>query len=269
MIKKIIQLPLFLKPLYETKLIRIGKDNDGGYLIAEAALKNTKILLSFGLSDDWSFDEDFFNRSKSRVFTFDPSVDWKFWIKKLFRNLKEIFLFQRKSFKEISEIFSYFKYKKFFNNNDKIHLQKLIVPRGTFKIGLKNEQMTDLNILMKNTTEKNTFLKIDIEGSEYRILDQIIEYQEYIVGLVIEFHNCDLHQDLIKDFIKKFQLQLVHIHINNFGMINKNNFPFSIEATFSPKEFNNEIKDNLKSYPLPLDQPCNPLYDDNSIEFFN
>lgn len=56
MIKNIIKLPFFLKPQHETKLIRIGKNNDGGYLICEASLRNSKILLSFGLSDDWSFD---------------------------------------------------------------------------------------------------------------------------------------------------------------------------------------------------------------------
>ena len=45
------------------------------------------------------------------------------------------------------------------------------------------------------------FLKIDIEGSEYRILDDLIRYQDLIKGLVIEFHNIDLHMEKILNFI--------------------------------------------------------------------
>ena len=39
---------------------------------------------------------------------------------------------------------------------------------------LNNNFITDLDNILKNL-EKNFFLKIDIEGSEYRILDQIIK----------------------------------------------------------------------------------------------
>ena len=265
---RVIKLPSFLKPEYETKLIRIGKSNDGGYSICELALKNTKTLLSFGLNDDWSFDEEFYKMSNSKVFVYDPSVNWKFWLKKLIRNLREIFFLQRKKFKEINEIFCYYKYVKFFDNINKVHEQKLIAPKNTFILGFENDQLTDLDSLMKNINEKSVFLKIDIEGSEYRILDQIIKYQDFMTGLVIEFHNCDLHEQSIKNFINDFKLQLVHIHANNFGLINKNGFAASLEMTFSPREFNTKIEKNSKSYPLSIDQPCDPRYQDNLIQFF-
>jgi hypothetical protein len=265
---KIIRLPLFLKPEYETKLIRIGKKNDGGYCIGENAIENTKILLSFGLNDDWSFDEEFFKKSNSKVIVFDPNVNFKFWLKKLIRNLKEILFFERRKFEEITEIFSYYKYKRFFDNIKKVHEQKLIAPKNTIISGFKNEQIIDLDALMKNINEKSVFLKIDIEGSEYRILDQIINYQQFITGLVIEFHNCDLHEKLIKNFINKFELQLVHVHVNNWGLINKDGFAASLEVSFSPKEYNTIVKNKSKSYPLTIDQPCDPRFQDNSIQFF-
>ena len=74
-------------------------------------------------------------------------------------------------------------------------------------------------IFSKNSYD-NVFLKIDIEGSEYRILDQLIENQKKINGLVIEFHDCDLHFDRINRFIQSFELDLVHIHVNNYSYIN-------------------------------------------------
>ena len=268
MLTSTIRLPLFLKPKYETTLVRIGKKNDGGYSIGKNSLENTKKLFSFGLNDDWSFDEEFSLKSNSEVFVYDPNVNMKFWIRKFLRNFKEILLLKRRSLKEINEIFSYLRYKKFFSGNNKIHELKLIAPKDASIPNFKIDQITDLHFLMKNIKEKNIFMKIDIEGSEYRILDQLINYQQYMTGLVIEFHNCDLHVELIREFVSKFELQLVHIHVNNWGLIDKNRFASSLEMTFSPKEFNKEVTDALKSYPLLIDQPCNPKYQDNKIEFF-
>jgi len=54
-----IKLPYFLKPKKNFKLLRLGKNYDGGYLIDINSIKNTKTLLSLGIGDDWSFEEDF------------------------------------------------------------------------------------------------------------------------------------------------------------------------------------------------------------------
>ena len=56
------------------------------------------------------------------------------------------------------------------------------------------------------TDKSDIFLKIDIEGSEYRILDSILENQNRISGIAIEFHDCDLHLDKIKRFIDKLSI---------------------------------------------------------------
>ena len=53
------RLPKFFCPNSKTKLIRLGKFNDGGYSIPVKSLKDTQILFSFGLDDDWSFEEHF------------------------------------------------------------------------------------------------------------------------------------------------------------------------------------------------------------------
>ena len=61
---------------------------------------------------------------------------------------------------------------------------------------------------------QNVFLKIDIEGAEYRILNCLIKHTKQISGLVIELHSVDVHIDRIKDFIEKFPLPIVHTHAN-------------------------------------------------------
>ena len=47
----------------KTKLIRLGKSNDGGYCIPEKSLDEANILFSFGLDDNWSFEEHFKKKS--------------------------------------------------------------------------------------------------------------------------------------------------------------------------------------------------------------
>ena len=62
----------------------------------------------------------------------------------------------------------------------------------------------NLKILSKDNG-KNFFLKIDIEGNEYRILQDIIENQNYLEGLVIEFHNSDLMEERIIEFSEQLK----------------------------------------------------------------
>ena len=71
MISEAIQLPKFFRPLFETELIRIGNNNDGGYLIPKQSLNHTKLLYSFGLSDDWSFEEEFYNKTNAKIICYD------------------------------------------------------------------------------------------------------------------------------------------------------------------------------------------------------
>ena len=70
----------FFYPKYNCNLIRLGNTNDGGYVVEENSIKNSEILLSFGLSDDWSFESDFSNLGKKKIYTYDYSVNARFWI---------------------------------------------------------------------------------------------------------------------------------------------------------------------------------------------
>ena len=102
----------FFCPKSKTKLIRLGKPNDGGYCIPEKSLDEVNILFSFGLDEDWSFEEHFKKKVEAKIICFDNSVNNKFWIK---RFLKDIIYFDfKKNFSEqFMRFFTYFKYKKF------------------------------------------------------------------------------------------------------------------------------------------------------------
>jgi len=162
----------------------------------------------------------------------------------------------------IKEIANTLKFYNFFNNRDNLIFYNQIGVGGN-RIW-KNIKFQE--IISKTNFNKNIFIKIDIEGSEYRVLDEIIEYQNHIEGLVIEFHQVDLNIDRINKFIKTTDLCLIHIHPNNYADLGLNNIPTSLEISFSrsPIKISEEV-----DLPNQLDQPNNPEMTDINLNFKN
>lgn len=239
-------LPKNFKPKASYTLARLGKDNDGGYLINKESIEQTKLLLSFGICDDFSFEVDFKKHNNCPIIAIDPTSTNKFFLKKIIFNLLR---FEFKNF--LSSIFNFYNFKKFFNEKENLLIQKKIGTGGS----LNYETITFNEILLLSKVNSNFFLKIDIEGSEYRILDDLIKNSKSIVGIAIEFHDVDLHLEKISDFIEKIDLDLVHIHANNYSKPNIKDIPTTIELSFARNPI--KIDDNL-NLPHKLDQKNDP-----------
>ena len=254
-------------PKFKCDLIRLGKNFDGGYIVERNSIKNSEILLSFGLSDDWTFEEAYSNLGNNKIYCYDYSVNTRFWFVNFIKSVLNILLL-RDPLINFQKLFNYVKYKTFFNSKKNFHHKKFISPNSMKKNLFDNNVHTSLNDIA-NKIEKNFFLKIDIEGSEYRILNEILENSSKINGLVIEFHDFDLHYTSIQNFINKFELELIHIHVNNYGIINKDGLPSVVELSFASSNFFEKNKKNDKSYPDPnLDMPNNKELIDNEISFY-
>jgi hypothetical protein len=85
-----------------------------------------------------------------------------------------------------------------------------------------------------------------------------------ISGLTIEFHDVDLNINRIIDFIKKFDLTLVHIHPNNYSNLGIDNIPTSLELSFSKDPV--IIKKTLQ-FPHKLDQKNDKFSKDIKLIF--
>ena len=160
-------------------------------------------------------------------------------------------------------------YKRFFSQSKNLHCKKNIVS-SSLVIGDKDKKLlTNIPDICKNFEFKeNIFLKVDIEGGEYEILKDIISIQSKLTGAVIEFHNCHVMKNHIKNFIEEFELDLVHIHVNNFGEVTKSSFPTVIEMTFSKKKFNTLRSIDDFNFPdQSLDFPNNPEKEDKQLDF--
>ena len=79
-----------------------------------------------------------------------------------------------------------------------------------------------------------------------------------MTGLNIEFHSVERNLEKIQTFIKKFDLLLIHTHVNNFGPI-INSTPSVIELSFSNqlKLHRTENLTQVNKLPINKDQPNN------------
>ena len=230
-----VTMPKFIQPFYCKDLVRLGKDNDGGYLVNEHDVLNTEILIGLGVAEDWSFEEQFTNIKGCSLMTYDGSLN----ADKLAANAD-----LRK------------RYLNFFSGN-RGHVDKNI------GIGIKD-------ILFESVlTEKKTFLKCDIEGSEYGILEDIIKYTKRFTGMVIEFHDINKQENFhsIINFISKIDQKLVHIHVNNYSycITDTGCIPNVLELTFTSSS--NIKLEKIITLPNSLDMPNNPEDEEFKIIF--
>jgi hypothetical protein len=217
------RLPAFFAFKTAKDLVRIGKPYDGGYLVSRSDIDASDLLISLGINDDWSFERDFSKIKDIEVNAYDASINQNYFFKQFVKSLIRIDKPQL-IFHWLNVLLSY---RIFFSKRNKRHFEKFV------GLDSKEKIYCTLSSILSYVTQENIFFKIDIEGSEYRLLDTLILNQNRICGLVLELHDCDLHMNAIEKFIKNFDLRLAHIHVNSGSNIRSDGLPLVIELTFS------------------------------------
>src|ERR1700733_11758386 len=64
----------FLKPVSLKSKCRLGRQQDGGYVVYEPALRQTDLLITYGVGWDTSFEEAFQERYKKPAYLFDHTM---------------------------------------------------------------------------------------------------------------------------------------------------------------------------------------------------
>ncbi len=164
-----------------TSFKRVGRENDGGYIMATPISEN-KIAYSLGICDDVSWDTDMANMGYE-IFQYDHTID----------SLPE----QNKAFH-----WSRIGLTGEEETNELKHLDTILKMNGH-----------------NNTT--GMVLKMDIEGFEWGVINQSSESTlERFDQIVMEIHNLISTNDreCILSALKKISKThaLVHIHANNY-----------------------------------------------------
>ena len=83
-----------LHPIRINNLKRIGRDNDGGYIIPKLIIDKCDGLLSYGINKDWSFEIDFLERKKNiNVHCYDHTLDLLSLLKFTFKSILLCFVY--------------------------------------------------------------------------------------------------------------------------------------------------------------------------------
>ena len=184
--------------------IRIGCINDGGYIVPQAIVDMSDNLLSCGLGENWTFDSHWKQlKPNSIIHMYDGTVS----LETLKEDLKEPYL-------------------EFFNNHA-VHFCENIGPG-----------YAEFSTAIERLGAGNIFLKMDIEGGEYPLINDILFYKDRIPGIVIEIHFLNYHREHFVSAINQLKgfYELVHTHGNNHTPLGHDGVCDCLEFTFVRKD---------------------------------
>lgn len=257
----------FLKPNKNSKLVRLGRNHDGGYVVDSSIIENCNILITFGLGPDWSFELDYIKKNDDvKIYMYDYSVSSLPYIKDLIKYFRRFITFRTK-YKSVSDRMGYLKnYLSFF----KIKNVNFFKEKITFPVKEKIDADID-KVFSRIPHNEKVVLKSDIEGSEYEVIDQIVSYSDRIEMLIFEFHWLDKNEEIFLESVKKLQnhFDIIHIHGNNHFDKLPTGLPVIIEMTLLNKKHNmNKDEEYVLSFPIKgLDYSNNPFKEDLSFSF--
>jgi hypothetical protein len=122
--------------------VRLGSDNDGGYIVNETILNQSDVLYTYGVEYNCDFEIDFHNRTSKPVHLYDHTVD--------FTPQNENLHFHKEGLSHISETDKkhFFEHLKENNDEDKKVLLKIDVEGAEYEFF----ENTDIEELSKKPT---------------------------------------------------------------------------------------------------------------------
>lgn len=230
-------------------------------------------MLSFGLGSNWSFERAAAaTNPQLTIHAYDPTVGTRRFLETGIRSALSVPLRlcalspsgARSSLNKLRISADYF---RFFRGRIKHHRRRV-----WYNGDRSSAAITDILAETGPHAPLSVFAKIDIEGSEYRILPAVIDAADRFSGLVIEFHDTDICADLFNRQVCSLHesFELVHAHANNFGDRSIDHaLPLTWELTFLNRELHGHpSRPYSGSLPRPdLDMPNDPNQSDYVFKF--
>ncbi len=249
-----------IQPYQVGPMERIGSRNDGGYVIPKW-LPARMILISFGVGDNWSFERSCL---KKKIITnavmYDHTVGVRLFLSKVLSRIATR-KFDLNSL--IYRVLVTVKYLRDFSSKSLIHVKKEITKNQSSK------DKTNLLEIVKDLGAKSFILKVDIEGAEYDIVEQISLLCKLIPVLLIEFHETETYRHSFESSLEilKRNYILSHTHVNNYDGLSGDGIPKTLELTFCSKDYYSAAK-KIDELPVAgLDQVSAPKRPDIFLKF--
>lgn len=252
----------FLAPSVVPDLIRLGNWADGGYVVPYDAVAQADALLAFGINRDWSFEENFHAVNPSAtIHGYDHTISLSMFRQEFTDGIRR-YLLGGESRAAGQRFWLWREFHAFFCGRARHFQEKIAGDSSTPGTATVDDAFARLP-----ATLARIFMKIDIEGSEYAIIDSLVSHAGRIAAVAIEFHQTESRRQEFCSAVKSMQtvFDIVHVHGNNCAGISPDGLPHALEVTFSRKAGGPRIK--RRSLPIAIDRPNSPAKPDYRILF--
>jgi hypothetical protein len=271
------------RPVVVDDLIRLGRDQDGGYVVSARAVDAADVLVGLGISEEWSFETAFAaRRPHASVYAVDGTVS------------ADVFE-QRRTTHVLQAMWSAVRLRRWLTLH---HVESargcarmlrdfrrvFEQPRCHFITAMIREPgrpgMTWAELIARIAAEtgtessRNLFVKMDVEGAEYRVLPTMLADAARITGIAVEFHDADLLWERLHEQVQLLfrHFVVVHVHGNNYMPPTAGStLPRSLEVSFLNRSLitARELDAvNDRTYPLEgLDHPNCASLPDLALDF--
>jgi hypothetical protein len=213
----------------DVEMIRLGNNTDGGYVIPKIALEKSDALLSFGLGENWTFDEDWHKlKPTDQIHLYDGEKT-----KMTFPKPENVW----NRFEPIDLIKAY---EDFWVGNRRHWVENVGTQRG----------WTTFYQAMARLNSANVFLKMDIEGGEYPMLPEMLGNAKYITGIAAELHAVNGNRAAFENFVRAMltEYEVVHVHANVTLPFGPEGLTEGLEVVFLRKDLCNSTKKRYNTY---------------------
>lgn len=218
-IKRIIQKIIYILYLHRDVKIKTEECGTeyGGFNVAADYIKSKNpIVYSFGIGEDISFDIAVIEKYNAKVYGFDPTPKSIKWVSER----------QKRGWGgKVSERFSFLPYGiavcdgkvDFYLPQNENHVSGSVINRGELKGRPIEVEMYSLSSIMKMMGHDTIdILKMDVEGSEFEVIPNILENKIEIGQICMEVHGRFIENGYIKTIemikqLKKAGYRICHI----------------------------------------------------------
>ncbi len=232
---------LRISRVIDGEFVRLGNDNDGGYIMLDHFYENG-IAYSFGISNDVSWDLDM-ARLDYDIFMYDPTIE------------------------------------ALPQSNNHFHFFRKGIA-GRFQPEQSMDTLEHFLAQNHHNKDSQMILKMDVEGAEWDFLSTVSsETLSKFDQILFEFHSICRAASLEMmgqriQMLKKINEThtLVHLHGNNTGICLKMDhryIPDVIEATYVKSDICRFTEDEDICLPLSLDAPNSSLHSEVPLGYWN
>lgn len=152
------------------------------WCICPAKLSKESVIYSFGIGTDVSFDLELIRRFGATVHGFDPTPRSISWVRA--QRLPEQFVIHEFG------IYAHDGNAVFRPPENTQHVSYSVLPRGGATAGVVEAPVRRLATIMKMLGHARVdLLKMDIEGGEYEVVEDLIGTKIAVGQLLVEFHH--------------------------------------------------------------------------------